>query len=42
MRALWVGAEAGNAIWGTVAWSLGIIAVFGTLAVSRYRRVTTA
>jgi ABC transporter DrrB family efflux protein len=37
MRALWVGAPAGNSIWGAVAWSVVIIAVFAPLAVSRYR-----
>ncbi len=42
MRALWVGAEAGNAIWGTIAWSIGLIAVFGFLSINRYRRVTTS
>ena len=38
MRSLWVGAPAGNNVWGAVAWSLVIIAVFAPLAVSRYRR----
>jgi ABC transporter DrrB family efflux protein len=38
MRALWVGAPAGNYIWGAVLWSLVIIAVFSPLAVARYRR----
>ncbi|MBA2516432.1 MAG: ABC transporter permease [Solirubrobacterales bacterium] len=38
MRALWLGAPAGNSIWGAVVWSLVIIAVFAPLAVSRYRR----
>ena len=38
MRSLWVGAPAGNSVWGAVAWSLGIIAVFAPLAVARYRR----
>ena len=38
MRALWVGAPAGNAVWGAFVWSLAIIAVFAPLAVSRYRR----
>jgi len=37
-RALFVGTEAGNDIWGAVAWSVGIIAVFGVLSVWRYRR----
>lgn len=38
MRALWLGAPAGNAVWGAIAWSLAIIAVFAPLAVSRYRK----
>jgi ABC-2 type transport system permease protein/oleandomycin transport system permease protein len=38
MRALWVGQPAGNSVWGAVAWSVAIIAIFAPLAVSRYRR----
>jgi ABC-2 type transport system permease protein/oleandomycin transport system permease protein len=38
MRALWLGAPAGNNVWGTVVWSLVIMAVFAPLAVARYRR----
>jgi ABC-2 type transport system permease protein/oleandomycin transport system permease protein len=37
MRALWIGAPAGNNVWGAVVWSLVILAVFAPLAVSRYR-----
>jgi ABC-2 type transport system permease protein len=37
-RALFIGTEAGNDIWGAVAWSFGIIAVFSMLSVWRYRR----
>jgi ABC transporter DrrB family efflux protein len=37
-RALFVGTEAGNDIWGAVVWSLVIIAVFSVLSVWRYRR----
>ena len=38
-RALWLGAPAGNAIWGAVAWSAGIAAVFAVLSIRSYRRV---
>jgi ABC-type polysaccharide/polyol phosphate export permease len=38
MRALWVGAPAGNYVWGAVAWSVGILVIFAPLAVRRYRR----
>ena len=38
MRALWLGAPAGNSIWGAVAWSLAILVVFAPLAVARYRK----
>ncbi len=37
LRHLWVGAPSGS-LWGGVAWSLAIIAVFAPLAVARYRR----
>ena len=37
MRALWVGAPAGNDVWGAFVWSFIIIAVFAPLAVARYR-----
>jgi ABC transporter DrrB family efflux protein len=37
VRALFVGGPAGNDIWGAVVWCIGLIAVFGTLAVRRYR-----
>jgi ABC transporter DrrB family efflux protein len=42
MRALWVGAPAGNSVWAAFAWTIGLIVVFAPLAVSRYRRVSTA
>jgi ABC-2 type transport system permease protein len=42
MRALWLGAPAGNDIWGAVAWCLGLIAVFSFLSVRRYRRAVSA
>jgi ABC transporter DrrB family efflux protein len=37
-RALFVGTPAGNDVWGAVAWSIAIIAVFGVLSVWRYHR----
>ena len=41
MRALWVGAEAGNAVWGAFAWAAVIFAVAAPLAVARYRRAAS-
>jgi ABC transporter DrrB family efflux protein len=38
MRALFLGAPAGNDVWGAVLWSIGIAAVFATLSVARYKR----
>jgi ABC transporter DrrB family efflux protein len=38
MRALWLGAPAGNSIWGAVLWSAGIALVFAALSVRRYKR----
>lgn len=38
MRALFLGAPAGNDVWGAVLWSLGIAAVFATLSVRKYKR----
>jgi ABC-2 type transport system permease protein/oleandomycin transport system permease protein len=38
MRALWIGAPAGNSVWGAVVWSFVILAIFAPLAVWRYRR----
>lgn len=37
MRSLWLGAPAGNDVWGAFLWSAVIIAVFAPLAVWRYR-----
>jgi ABC transporter DrrB family efflux protein len=37
MRSLWLGAPAGNDVWGAVVWALAIIVVFAPLAVARYR-----
>ncbi|HEY7150349.1 MAG TPA: ABC transporter permease [Solirubrobacterales bacterium] len=41
-RALFVGTPAGNDIWVSIAWCLGLIAVFGMLAVARYRRAVAS
>ncbi|HEY4779130.1 MAG TPA: ABC transporter permease [Solirubrobacterales bacterium] len=41
MRSLFLGAPAGNNVWGALAWSLGIIAVFAFLSVQRYKRAVT-
>jgi ABC-2 type transport system permease protein/oleandomycin transport system permease protein len=41
MRALWVGTPAGNSIWGAVAWSVGLIAVFAPIATWRYKRTVS-
>lgn len=38
IRALFLGAPAGNTIWGAVLWSIGIAIVFATLSVTRYKR----
>src|SRR3954452_14251865 len=41
MRSLWLGAPAGNNVWGAVAWSLALIAIFAPLAVAKYRRTAS-
>ncbi len=38
MRSLWLGAPAGNNVWGAIAWAFVIMALFAPLAVARYRR----
>jgi ABC-type multidrug transport system permease subunit len=38
MRALFLGAPAGNDIWGAILWSIAIAAVFAFLSVRRYKR----
>jgi ABC-2 type transport system permease protein/oleandomycin transport system permease protein len=38
LRGLWIDYDAGNAVWGALAWSVGLILVFATLSISRYRR----
>jgi ABC-2 type transport system permease protein/oleandomycin transport system permease protein len=41
MRALWLGAPAGDSIVLALAWTAGFIVVFAPLAVMRYRRVAS-
>ncbi len=41
MRALFLGAPAGNSIWGAVAWSIGIASLFAFLSVARYKRAVS-
>jgi ABC transporter DrrB family efflux protein len=41
-RALFLGTPAGNDVWAAVAWCVGLIAVFGTLSVYKYRRAVSA
>jgi ABC transporter DrrB family efflux protein len=38
LRHLWLGAPAGNDVWGAAAWSVGLVALFGFLAVNGYRK----
>ena len=42
MRSLWLGAPAGNYVWGAFVWSFVLIAIFAPLAVHRYRRAAVA
>lgn len=41
MRALWLGAPAGDYVWGAFVWALALIAIFAPLAVARYRRTAS-
>jgi ABC transporter DrrB family efflux protein len=41
MRALWIGAPAGNNVWGAFAWIVGLILVFAPLATWRYKRTVS-
>jgi ABC transporter DrrB family efflux protein len=41
MRALWLGAPAGDSIWLAVVWSLVLIAIFAPLAVAKYRKAAS-
>jgi ABC transporter DrrB family efflux protein len=40
-RSLFLGAPAGNSIWGALVWSVGLIALFAPIAVAKYRSVST-
>jgi ABC transporter DrrB family efflux protein len=40
-RALFLGTPAGNDVWLSIVWSLGLVAVFSALATWRYRRAVT-
>ena len=40
-RALFVDTPAGNDVWAAVAWCVGLIAVFATLSVYKYRRAVS-
>ena len=42
MRALWIGAPAGNSVWGAFAWIIGLLVVFAPLATWRYRRTVSS
>jgi ABC transporter DrrB family efflux protein len=42
LRTLWLGAPAGNSVWGAFLWTLAILLVFAPLAVRRYRRIARA
>jgi ABC-2 type transport system permease protein len=41
-RALFIGTPAGNDIWASVAWCLGLVGLFGALSVARYRRAVSS
>jgi ABC transporter DrrB family efflux protein len=41
IRHLWLGAPAGNSVWGALAWTAGFIVVFAPIAILRYRRVSS-
>jgi ABC-type polysaccharide/polyol phosphate export permease len=42
LRALWVDGPANNDVWAAVAWCIGLIVVFATLSVYRYRRAVSS
>ncbi|UJA19709.1 ABC transporter permease [Thermoleophilia bacterium SCSIO 60948] len=41
-RALFVGAPAGDDVWGAFVWTIGITVVFAALSISRYRRAVSS
>jgi ABC-2 type transport system permease protein len=42
IRALFLGTPAGNDIWITVLWCVGLIVVFAALSATRYRRAVAS
>ena len=38
LRHLWLGAPAGNDVWGAAAWSIGLVLFFSVLSVNGYRK----
>ena len=42
VRALFLGTPAGNDVWVTILWCLGLIVLFGALAVAKYRRAVAS
>jgi ABC-type polysaccharide/polyol phosphate export permease len=41
LRALWVGAPAGDDVWLAFLWCFALILLFAGLSIARYRRVNT-
>ncbi len=41
-RALFVGGPAGNDVWAATLWIVGLIVVFASLSVHRYRRAVSS
>lgn len=41
IRALFLGTPAGNDVWITILWCVGLVVVFGALAVAKYRRAVS-
>ena len=41
IRALFLGTPAGNDVWITILWCVGLVVVFGALAVAKYCRAVS-